>query len=101
MQLAKATLRDRASRKEVEQLQQESSTYLQQLNEDLEEMAFLRTMAERLTLGGLSLRSENLVRYILPQLGEAAGVEELYFVDGRAGGKPHIAESWKADNFSF
>ncbi len=98
VQLAKATLRDRASRKEIEQLQQESSTYLQQLNEDLEELAFLQAMAERLALGGLSLRSENLVRYILPQLGEAASVEELYFVEGRAGGKPHIAESWKTDD---
>ncbi len=98
VQLAKATLSDRANRKEVEQLQQESSAYLQQLNEDLEELVFLRSMAERLALGGLSLRSENLVRYILPQLGEAAGVEELYFVDGRVGGKPHVVESWKADD---
>lgn len=96
VRLAKAVLRDRKRQEEIDQLQQESSAYLQQLNEDLEELAFLRSMAERLALGGLSLRSENLVRYVLPQLGEAASVEELYFVDNRLGHKPRIAESWAA-----
>ncbi len=98
LQLVKATLSDLASRKEVEQLQQESSVYLQQLSEDLEELVFLRSMADRLALGGLSLRSENLMPHVLPQLGEAASVEELHFVDRRGGGKHYIAESWKADD---
>jgi HD-GYP domain-containing protein (c-di-GMP phosphodiesterase class II) len=96
VQLAKSVLRDRKRQEEIDQLQQESSAYLRQLNEDLEELAFLRSMAERLALGGLSLRSENLVRYVLPQLGEAASVEELHFVEGRLGNKPRIAESWFA-----
>lgn len=96
VQLAKAVIRDRKRQEEIDQLQHESSAYLQQLNEDLEELAFLRSMAERLALGGLSLRSENLLRYVLPQLGEAASVEELHFVDGRVGQKPRIAESWFA-----
>jgi len=98
IQLAKASLCVQENRTEVDQLRKESSAYLQQLNEDLEELVFLRTMAERLALGGLSLRSENLVPHVLPQLGEAASVEELHFVDGNPGGKFHITESWKADN---
>jgi HD-GYP domain-containing protein (c-di-GMP phosphodiesterase class II) len=96
VQLAKEVKRARKRQDEIDQLQAESSAYLQQLNEDLEELAFLRSMAERLALGGLSLRSENLVRYVLPQLGEAASVEELHFVDARLGHKPRVAESWTA-----
>ena len=96
VRLAQAVLRDRKHQEEIDQLQQESSAYLQQLNEDLEELAFLRSMAERLALGGLSLRSENLVRYVLPQLGEAASVEQLHFVDNRLGHQPRIAETWTA-----
>lgn len=98
VQLAKTVLRERENKEEIDQLQLESSAYLQQLNEDLEELSFLREMAERLALGGLSLRSENLVRHVLPKLGEASSVEELHFVDANDDARPIIAESWKADD---
>ena len=96
LNLAVVVSREQERHREVQQLREENGAFLQQLREDMEELVFLRSMAERLALGGLSLRSEDLLRYVLPQLGEAAGVEEAHFIDARLGDDPRVTESWIA-----
>ena len=87
------TLRERHQSEELEELRDENGSFLRQLNEDMEELVFLRNMADRLTLEGMSATSNDLVAYVLPNLGEAAGVEEIHFIDGR-GVSPKIIDSW-------
>ena len=93
-QLLTLTMKDYRQSKRIESLRLENGAYLQQLNEDMEELVFLRSMADRLALGGMSLSSDDLLRFVLPKLGQAAGVEEIHFVDGRHSEYPEVSESW-------
>ena len=83
---------------QIEDLQEENDAYLLQLNEDMEEQVFLRSMSDKLALGDLTLSSSVLLEYVLPKLGEATGVEAVYFVDCRRGTKPEVADSWISDD---
>ncbi len=96
--LCKSILHANDQKEKIAQLREESGMYLQQLSEDLEELTFLRAMAEKLALGGLSLRLEGLVEFVLPQLGEAAGVEAVYYIDCQSEGQLHVSDYWQTDS---
>ncbi len=97
-ELLQVTIQGIKQQSEIQDLKEENAAYLMQLNEDMEELVFLRSIADKLALGDLSLNSEKLLQYILPALGESTGVEAVHFVDGRRGTTPEIVESWFCGN---
>lgn len=98
LELMRVTVQGINQHSEIQDLKEENGAYLMQLNEDMEELTFLRSIADKLALGDLSLNSEKLLQYILPKLGDSTGVEAVHFVDGRRGTAPEVVESWFCEN---
>ncbi len=78
---------------ELGRLREENSAFLRQVSEDFEELTFLRSMAEHLTLEESNQGLTRLTDYTLSLLGQIVGVEHLYFLDGRAG-QPQLKAAW-------
>lgn len=91
--LIELTLKEHRHSEMIDELREENGSFLRQLNEDMEELVFLRNMADKLTLESMTATPHDLVEYVLPNLGEAAGVEEIHFIDAR-GVSPKIIDSW-------
>lgn len=87
------TIKERDCLKEIESLQAENSAFLRQLNEDMEELVFLRSIADKLALGSMSSTPHDLLKFVLPNLGESAGAEEIHYIEAR-GATPEVIESW-------
>ena len=94
LELIRLRLLETRNQARITELQEENDAYLLQLNEDMEEQVFLRSMADKLALGDLSL-SSSLLKFILPKLGESTGVEAVFFVDCRLGAQPEVTNSWR------
>jgi HD-GYP domain-containing protein (c-di-GMP phosphodiesterase class II) len=78
---------------ELGRLREENSAFLRQVSEDFEELTFLRSMAEHLTLEESNQALTRLTDYTLSLLGQIVGVEHLYFLDAREG-QPHVKAAW-------
>ncbi len=81
---------------ELEFLREENQAFLQQVSEDFEELTFLRSMAEHLTLEESNSNLNQVTTFSLSLLGQIAGVEYLYFLDWQKG-KPRVASEWSAE----
>lgn len=97
LQLVKGKLRDHQQRAELTQLHEENGLFLKQVSEDFEELTFLRSIAERLALEDCSHNSNQLISFVLPQLGEATPIESLYYFDFNPGAKPQVNQQWFAE----
>jgi HD-GYP domain-containing protein (c-di-GMP phosphodiesterase class II) len=82
---------------ELGRLREENSAFLRQVSEDFEELTFLRSMAEHLTLEESSQGLNRLTDYTLSLLGQIVGVEYLFYLDCREG-QPRVKASWSEDN---
>lgn len=84
-QLVEFTLRQATHmldlREDVYRLREENTAFLRQVTEDFEELTFLRSMAEHLTLEEHSQGLTRLTEYTLSLLGQLVGVEHLYFME--------------------
>jgi HD-GYP domain-containing protein (c-di-GMP phosphodiesterase class II) len=78
---------------EVNRLREENTAFLRQVSEDFEELTFLRSMAEHLTLEDSNQGLHKLTDYTLSLLGQIVGVEHLFFLDGRSG-QPQLKAEW-------
>ena len=78
-----------AEETEFSRLREENSAFLRQVSEDFEELTFLRSMAEHLTLEESNQGLNRLTDYTLSLLGQIVGVEYLFYLDGR-GGQPRV-----------
>ncbi|MDZ4659274.1 MAG: HD-GYP domain-containing protein [Bythopirellula sp.] len=78
---------------ELERLREENTAFLRQVSEDFEELTFLRSMAEHLTLEDSNQGLTRLTDYTLSLLGQIVGVEHLYFLDSREG-QPRVQAAW-------
>ena len=78
---------------ELGRLREENNAFLRQVSEDFEELTFLRSMAEHLTLQENSQDLTRLTDYTLSLLGQIVGVEHLFFLDSRAG-QPRVEAAW-------
>jgi HD-GYP domain-containing protein (c-di-GMP phosphodiesterase class II) len=78
---------------EFSRLREENTAFLRQVSEDFEELTFLRSMAEHLTLEDSNQGLHKLTDYTLSLLGQIVGVEHLFFLDGR-GGQPQLKAEW-------
>ena len=78
---------------EFSRLREENTAFLRQVSEDFEELTFLRSMAEHLTLEDSNQGLHKLTDYTLSLLGQIVGVEHLFFLDGR-GGQPLLKAEW-------
>ena len=105
--LAAETLQGIQNQQQMEQLRHENIIFLQQVSEDFEESAFLRSMAERLALKESSQELEQLIEHTLPLLGDAVGVKSLYFLTCEVGSAVTVAQEWhenesaSAESMSF
>ncbi|MCA9233096.1 MAG: HD-GYP domain-containing protein [Planctomycetales bacterium] len=94
LQLAKSKLRELEQEDDIKLLKQENEFFLKQVCDDFEELTFLRSMAEQLTLEDDANDVAGLIEYLMPQLGETASVEELYFLDGGMEDAPRVKQRW-------
>jgi HD-GYP domain-containing protein (c-di-GMP phosphodiesterase class II) len=78
---------------EFSRLREENTAFLRQVSEDFEELTFLRSMAEHLTLEDSNQGLHKLTDYTLSLLGQIVGVEHLFFLDGR-NGQPQLKAEW-------
>jgi HD-GYP domain-containing protein (c-di-GMP phosphodiesterase class II) len=78
---------------EFGRLREENTAFLRQVSEDFEELTFLRSMAEHLTLEDSNQGLHRLTDYTLSLLGQIVGVEHLFFLDGR-GEQPQLKAEW-------
>jgi HD-GYP domain-containing protein (c-di-GMP phosphodiesterase class II) len=78
---------------ELSRLREENTAFLRQVSEDFEELTFLRSMAEHLTLEDSSQGLNRLTDYTLSLLGQIVGVEYLFYLDSRAG-QPRVQAAW-------
>jgi HD-GYP domain-containing protein (c-di-GMP phosphodiesterase class II) len=78
---------------ECSRLREENTAFLRQVSEDFEELTFLRSMAEHLTLEDSNQGLHKLTDYTLSLLGQIVGVEHLFFLDGRSG-PPLLKAEW-------
>jgi HD-GYP domain-containing protein (c-di-GMP phosphodiesterase class II) len=78
---------------EFSRLREENTAFLRQVSEDFEELTFLRSMAEHLTLEDSNQGLHKLTDYTLSLLGQIVGVEHLFFLDGRTG-QPQLKAEW-------
>lgn len=78
---------------EASRLREENTAFLRQVSEDFEELTFLRSMAEHLTLEDSNQGLHKLTDYTLSLLGQIVGVEHLFFIDGRSG-QPQLKAEW-------
>lgn len=92
---------DKVSQQEVEldRLREENTAFLRQVSEDFEELTFLRSMAEHLTLEDNNQGLHRLTDYTLSLLGQIVGVEHLYFLDSREG-QPRVKAEWSESSRS-
>lgn len=86
-------LQSKEQNDELDRLREENTAFLRQVSEDFEELTFLRSMAEHLTLEESHNGLTRLTDYTLSLLGQIVGVEYLYFIDGRSG-QPQVAAEW-------
>jgi len=98
--LLRKTDQCRKQEQELGKLREENAVFLQQVSEDFEELTFLRSMAENLTLEDNGQGLARLTEYTLALLGQTVGVESLYFVDASVPGKPRIKHEWHDSEFS-
>jgi hypothetical protein len=88
---------------EFSRLREENTAFLRQVSEDFEELTFLRSMAEHLTLEDSNQGLHKLTDYTLSLLGQIVGVEHLFYLDGRDG-QPQLKAEWSdagQENKSF
>lgn len=78
---------------EFSRLREENTALLRQVSEDFEELTFLRSMAEHLTLEDSNHGLHKLTDYTLSLLGQIVGVEHLFFLDNRTG-QPQLKAEW-------
>ncbi len=78
---------------ELGQLREENAAFLRQVSEDFEELTFLRSMAEHLTLEESNQGLTRLTDYTLSLLGQIVGVEHLFFLDSPRG-QPRLMAAW-------
>jgi HD-GYP domain-containing protein (c-di-GMP phosphodiesterase class II) len=78
---------------EFSRLREENTAFLRQVSEDFEELTFLRSMAEHLTLDDSNQGLHKLTDYTLSLLGQIVGVEHLFFLDDRTG-QPELKAEW-------
>lgn len=78
---------------EFGRLREENTAFLRQVSEDFEELTFLRSMAEHLTLEDSNLGLHHLTDYTLSLLGQIVGVEHLFFLDCRSE-HPQLKAEW-------
>jgi len=96
-QLAISKLRELQYEADLMLLQEENKFFLKQVSEDFEELAFLRLMAERLALGESANEAGNLIAFMMPALGRALGIEELYYFEGDRDPTLRVAQQWLPD----
>ncbi len=87
------TLRAEQQQEELEGLREENAVFLRQVTEDFEELTFLRSMAEHLTLENNNQGLTQLTNYTLSLLGQLVGIEQLYFLENHDG-KSVVCASW-------
>ncbi len=97
LQLAEAKLQEIQHAKDLASIHEENAFFLKQVSEDFEELAFLRTMAERLVLEDCSSGTDELVAFMLPMLGQTISVEEFYYLDAESGPQPRVDQQWFAN----
>ncbi|MCH2114010.1 MAG: HD-GYP domain-containing protein [Pirellulales bacterium] len=95
--LAEEILHSLRHQEQIDQLCQENDIFLHQVSEDFEELAFLRSMAERLVLGDCSKNLAHLVQHTLPLLGAAAGVKGIYFLTRKDRDNASVNQEWHCD----
>ncbi|QEG34208.1 HD-GYP domain-containing protein [Bythopirellula goksoeyrii] len=93
----KQTLKVEQQLEELEGLREENSVFLRQVTEDFEELTFLRSMAEHLTLENNNQGLTQLTNYTLSLLGQLVGIEQLYFLEN-VKGKSEVRASWGASS---
>ena len=93
MYAVQQTLKTMYQQKELEELRDENFAFLHQVTEDFEELTFLRSMAEHLTLEDNNEGLTGLTNYTLSLLGQIVGVEYLYFLDNNKGDS-QVRVSW-------
>ncbi|TWU29464.1 HD-GYP domain-containing protein [Bythopirellula polymerisocia] len=87
------TLKAEQQQEELEGLRDENLAFLRQVTEDFEELTFLRSMAEQLTLENSSQGLNHLTNYTLSLLGQLVGIEQLYYLEN-VKGKSHVSAVW-------
>lgn len=87
------TLRAEQQHEELEGLREENAVFLQQVTDDFEELTFLRSMAEHLTLENNNQGLTQLTNYTLSLLGQLVGLEQLYFLENHKG-KSVVSAAW-------
>jgi len=95
--LAESSVRELEQQQQIDRLREENDIFLRQVSEDFEELAFLRSMAERLALGRSSHELTQFIQHTLPLLGDATGVESLCFIANDCGEKPFAIQEWNLD----
>lgn len=98
IRLAERSLQCLVQQEQLERLDHENVCFLKQVSDDFEELTFLRSVAEELALGDHSGQSTDLLPYILPLLGQAVGVEGLYFFERHGKGPARVVESWETND---
>ena len=87
------TIKAALLQEEVDGLRIENTAFLRQVTEDFEELTFLRSIAEHLTLDDNNQGLTRLTDYTLSLLGQIVGIEQLYFLAFNAG-KSQVQSSW-------
>jgi len=98
VQLALVKLRELQNEADMVQLREENRFFLKQVSDDFEELAFLRLIAERLALGDSAKDSSELIVFMMPALGRALSVKELYYLEGDIAPNLHVAQQWLSDS---
>jgi HD-GYP domain-containing protein (c-di-GMP phosphodiesterase class II) len=75
-------------------LREENDFFVKQISDDFEELTFLRSMAERLSLGEGNDDIHQFIFDLVPTLGAAVHAEALYFVEGSAAWVGGILTAW-------
>ena len=86
---------------QLKRVTQENETFLQQVSEDFEELAFLRSMAQRLVLDSFSHDLADVIDHSLPLIGDAIGVEHIYYISQDEQQKIQVSSEYDLDPFEY
>ena len=81
---------------ELTRLTEENQLFVKQVSDDFEELTFLRSLAERLSLEEDLGTAATLTQFALPLLVQAACVEGLYYFDSPSKQALRMVERWDA-----
>lgn len=98
VKLASAKLQEIKHEVDLARLHEENTFFLQQVSEDFEELAFLRSMAERLAMEDCSQGTNDLIAFMLPMMGRSIAVEEFYYLGEEPGSQPQVEQQWIEGN---